>query len=143
MGLEQSTRYCWRPRCALMSQMALSQTSKYVMGRIRAGDSVLGKTKQGNTLLHIAAANLDTETLALLFDLPLFDDLVGCYNNVGKRAHELVGDQCSASDRDSSTARVVASELSRGRTTRRAACLLWCMEQVGGQRTLASWLLVL
>jgi TPR repeat protein len=100
--------------------------SKILMG-IRAGDSVFGTTGEGNTLLHTAAMNLVLEPVALLIEHPLFDDLVVRTNAEGQLPRDVVGKRCSASERDSATARVIASALSCRRSTR-AACLLWCVQ---------------
>jgi Sel1 repeat len=103
--------------------------SRDVVARIRAGDSVFGTAPENNTLLHTAAMNLDLSTAALLYEHPSFDKLVVLPNTAGQLAREVVGDKCSASDRDGPTARVIASALSCRRSTR-AACLLWCVKQV-------------
>jgi len=103
--------------------------SRDVVARIRAGDSVFGTAPESNTLLHTAAMNLDLSTAALLYEHPSFDKLVVLPNTAGQLAREVVGDKCSAYDRDGSTARVIASVLSCRRSTR-AACLLWCVKQV-------------
>jgi TPR repeat protein/CRISPR/Cas system-associated endoribonuclease Cas2 len=101
-----------------------------VVAHIRAGDSVFGTTApENNTLLHAAAVNLDLSTAALLYEHPSFDQLVVCTNDAGQLARDIVGDECSASDRDGATARVIASALSCRRSTR-AACVLWCVKQV-------------
>jgi Sel1 repeat len=96
---------------------------------IRAGDCVSVAMPGGNTLLHAAAENLTLDMVAFLFEHPGFDDLVVRPNGAGKLACEIIGD-CSASERGGATAHVIASVLSCRRSTR-AACLLWCLEQVG------------
>jgi TPR repeat protein len=100
-----------------------------VVARIRAGDSVFGKTSEGNTLLHADAMNLSLDSMSLLYEHPSFDELVVLPNSAGQLAREVVGDECSASDRDGATACVIASVLSCRRSTR-AACVLWCVKQV-------------
>jgi Sel1 repeat len=107
----------------LASEMSCS---KILMG-IRTGDSVFGTTGEGNTLLHTVAMNLVLEPVALLIEHPLFDDLVVRTNAEGQLPRDVVGKRCSASERDSATARVIASALSCRRSTR-ATCLLWCVQ---------------
>jgi hypothetical protein len=96
---------------------------------IRAGDSVFGTTSEGNTLLHTVAMNLVLEPVSLLIEHPLFDELVVRTNAAGQLPRDVVGKQCSASERDSATAGAIASALSCRRSTR-AACLLWCVQHV-------------
>jgi Sel1 repeat len=103
--------------------------SRDVVARIRAGDGVFGTAPDSNTLLHTAAMNLDLSTAALLYEHPSFDELVVLPNTAGQLPGDVVGDKCSVSDRDGSTACVIASVLSCRRSTR-AACLLWCVKQV-------------
>jgi TPR repeat protein len=103
--------------------------SRDVVAHIRAGDSVFGTAPENNTLLHTAVMNLALDSVALLYEHPSFDKLVVLPNTAGQLAREVVGDKCSAYDRDGSTARVIASVLSCRRSTR-AACLLWCVKQV-------------
>jgi TPR repeat protein len=102
---------------------------------IRSGDSIFGTTDEGNTLLHEAAATLALEHVALLFEHPLFDELVVRANDHGRRAYQIVGDACSAQHRANSTSRAIASVLSCRRSTR-AACFLWCLEKVASVPTL-------
>jgi TPR repeat protein len=107
-----------------------SQTTfKDVVTHVRAGDSAFGTTLEGNTLLHTAAMNLALDSVALLYEHPSFDKLVVLPNTAGQLPREVVGDQCSASDRDGATACVIASALSCRRSTR-AACVLWCVKQI-------------
>jgi TPR repeat protein len=100
-----------------------------VVASIRAGSSVLGVTVVGNTPLHTSAIHLAVEPVALLLEHPRFDDIVVIPNDSGQLAREVVGESCSAADKNGSTARVIASALSCRRSTR-AACLLWCVQEV-------------
>jgi TPR repeat protein len=116
---------------------ALEETvgkSSDAVARIRAGDSVFGKTSEGNTLFHTAAMNLALDSVALLYEHPSFDELVMRTNDAGQLARDVVGDQCCASDRDGATVRVIASVLSCRRSTR-SACVLWCVKQVSSDST--------
>jgi hypothetical protein len=121
---------------ALEQSARTAQTTfnDFVVG-VRFAESVCGTTREGNTMLHTAAMNLAIEPVALLFEHPMFDELVLCANGTGQRARDLVGAQCDSVERRSSTARVIASVLCCRRSTR-AACLLWCLEQNSGVLTL-------
>jgi Sel1 repeat len=119
----------------LVSQTTSQTTFKHVVKRICAGESVFGKTpNEGNTLLHTAAANLALESVALLLEHPLFDDLVVQTNNAGQLAREVVGDNCRGAGCGGMAAQVIASALSCRRSTR-AACLMWCLEQTADDPT--------
>jgi uncharacterized protein len=110
------------------NSLALQTSPKDIVTGIRDGDSVLGTTPEGNTLLHFAAANLALEPVAVLLEHRLFDELVLRSNDAGLLARDVIGDLRPVSERDSTTARVIASTLSCRRSTR-VACLLWCVEQ--------------
>jgi Sel1 repeat len=108
--------------------LASKTNFRKVVARIRAGNSVFGKTHNADTLLHTAAANLAIEPVALLLEHPLFDALVVQTNNAGQLARDVVGDEGSFNGKKRGNSRVIASALSCRRSTR-AACLLWCLEQ--------------
>lgn len=107
---------------------------------IEAGESVFGQTLDGtgDYALHVAAREMQPDTVALLFDHPSFDDLVLRANTVGELPCDVVsaGNPAKAQSRE---ARALRSILSVSRRTR-AACVLWCFEilcNVAPERLLA------
>jgi hypothetical protein len=98
---------------------------------IEAGESVFGQTQDGtgDYVLHVAAREMQAESVAVFFDHSFFDDLVARTNTAGELPRDVV---CARNPVLAHTreARALRSILSVSRRTR-AACILWCFEMLG------------
>ncbi len=108
---------------------------------IEAGESVFGQSQDdtGDFALHVAAREMQADTVALLYDHPSFDELVLRANTVGELPRGLVGTNKPANV-DTREAQSLRSVLSVSRRTR-SACVVWCFEvlrDVAPERLLAN-----